>query len=261
VKLRTALPDKPCDKPSGKPSLQPRYVELTGKLLGDIASGTYPVGSSLPGELELAGKYGVGRGTVRAALDQIQSLGMISRRKRAGTRVEASVPPPTGYSPSISSIEELMQYSANTERVIHSIRNLVIDAEQSERLGCPPGTRWMEVQAARIDRLAPAWPVGWFHVYVRAADGARIRRRLRQTQDLVCDLICDGTDSVVRQVRQTVSAVGVPAVLAERLGVAPDAHALEFVRQYYDQAGTLIEVSVSIQPADRFRYTTVLQRR
>ena len=68
--------------------MEPRHAELTKALIHDITSGVYPVGSSLPGELELAEKHGVSRGTVRVALMRIQELGLVSRKKRAGTRVE-----------------------------------------------------------------------------------------------------------------------------------------------------------------------------
>lgn len=241
--------------------MKPRYLELTGQLLGEISSGTYPVGSSLPGELDLAEQYGVSRGTVRAALDQIQTLGLISRRKRVGTRVESLTPRAPEYTPSISTVEELMQYSANTERAIHSIRHLVVDVELARHLGCEPGTRWMEIQAARIDPARPDHAMTWYHVYVRSADGEKIRRKLRQTQQLICDLICEVSHGYVTEIRQTVRAVGVPAALSQKLAADAGAHALEFVRQYYDQAGALIEVSISLQPADRFSYTTVLHRR
>lgn len=240
--------------------MEPRYVALTKLLLNDISSGVYPVGSSLPGELELAEKYGVSRGTVRAALDQIQTLGLISRRKRAGTRVEAAVPRSPEYGPTISTLEELVQYGADAQRVIHSVRNLVIDLDMSDRLGCPPGTRWTEIQTSRMSPVAPAYPLAWSHVYVRAADGARIRNLLRRSQSLICDLICETTGTVVKEVRQTVRAVGVPAELVDKLGAEAGAHALEFVREYYDQSGALFEVAISVQPADRFSYTTVLQR-
>jgi len=240
--------------------MEPRYVALTNQLLDDISSGAYPVGASLPGELELARKYDVSRGTVRAALDRIQALGLISRRKRAGTRVESAVPRATEYGPTISTLEELVQYGADAQREIHSIRDVVVDLDMSARLGCPPGTRWTDIQTSRRNPLSPAHPLAWAHVYVRAADGRRIRGRLRRSQGLICELVCEATGAVVKEVRQTVRAVGVPAELAGRLGTEPGAHALEFVRQYYDQAGTLIEVAISLQPADRFSYTTVLQR-
>lgn len=240
--------------------MEPRYIKLTKILLSDISCGAYPVGSSLPTELELVEKYKVGRGTVRASLEQIETLGLISRRKRAGTRVESASPRSTEYTPTISTIEELVQYGTNAERVIHGIRNIVIDVEMSARLGCPPGTHWMEIQTARMNPLAPAYPVAWSHVYVKASDGAKIRRLLRQKQSLISDLVCEATGSIVKEIRQTVRAVGVPAELAQKMGTKPDAHALEFLRQYYDQSDNLIEVAVSIQPADRFSYTTVLQR-
>ncbi|CAG2145813.1 GntR family transcriptional regulator [Cupriavidus plantarum] len=241
--------------------MKPRYLELTGQLLEEIASGAYPVGTSLPGELDLADKYGVSRGTVRAALDQIQTLGLISRRKRVGTRVESLTPRPPEYAPSISTIDELMQYSANTERAIHSVRHLVVDIEMAQYLGCEPGTRWMEIQAGRFDAARPDRAVTWYYVYVRSADGEKIRRKLRRSQQLICDLVCEVNNGYVQEIRQTVRAVGVPESLAERLAAEPGAHALQFVRQYYDQTGALIEVSVSLQPADRFAYTTVLHRR
>ncbi|MBO9355640.1 GntR family transcriptional regulator [Bordetella petrii] len=240
--------------------MEPRYVALTKRLLNDISSGLYPVGASLPGELELAGKYGVSRGTVRAALDQIQALGLISRRKRAGTRVESAVPRNPEYGPTISTLEELVQYGADAQRVVHSVRDLVIDIDMSARLGCPPGSRWTEIQTSRMNPVAPAYPLAWSNVYVRAADAARIRRSLRRSQSLICDLICEMTGAVVKEVRQTVRAVGVPAELADKLSAQEGDHALEFVRQYYDQSSTLFEVAVSLQPADRFSYTTVLQR-
>jgi GntR family transcriptional regulator len=240
--------------------MEPRYVELTKLLLNEISSGAYPVGRCLPGELALAEKYQVSRGTVRAALDKIQALGLISRRKRAGTRVESATPRSTEYGPTISTIEELVQYGANAERVIHAIRDIVVDVELSSRLGLPPGTHWMAIQTSRMNPLAPAYPLAWSQVYVISADGEKIRRQLRGTQKLLCDLICDATGRVVKEIRQTVRAVGVPPDLAQKLGTEPDAHALEFVRQYYDQSGSLFEVAVSIQPADRFSYTTVLQR-
>lgn len=242
-------------------AMEPRYIKLTKTLLGEISSGAYPVGSLLPTELELAEKYKVGRGTVRSALGQIEMMGLISRRKRAGTRVESTTPRSTEYTPAISTIEELVQYGANAERVIQSIRNIVVDVKMSKRLGCSPGTHWMEIQTARMNPVASIYPVAWSYVYVQAADGARIRRQLKNSRSLICDLLCDATGSVVKEIRQTVRAVGVPVELAQKLGTQANAHALEFLRKYYDQSDNLIEVTLSVQPGDRFGYTTVLRRK
>ena len=95
--------------------MEPRYAALARQIAQHITEGQHPVGSLLPGEVELAELHGVSRATVRSALQQLQDMGLISRRKRAGTRVEASQPP-AGYAPSLGTIEDLVQYAAEAER-------------------------------------------------------------------------------------------------------------------------------------------------
>ena len=69
--------------------MEPRHAELTKALIHDITSGVYPVGSSLPGELALAEKHGVSRGTVRVALMRIQELGLV--RSGSGYRSSSAL--------------------------------------------------------------------------------------------------------------------------------------------------------------------------
>jgi GntR family transcriptional regulator len=243
-----------------KGTMEPRHAELTKALIKDITTGVYPVGSSLPGELELAEMHGVSRGTVRIALTRIEELGMVSRRKRAGTRVEAAAPRTADYSPRLSTIDELVQYGENTERVIHGIQEVVLDLALAAKLGCPPGTRWLHIATSRTMPERPDRPLSWSDIYVMAADGAKIRRQLKKAQGLICDIVGSATGRVVKEVRQSIRAVGVPKELASILRTEPNAHALQFVRQYIDQSDTLFEVVVSTHPADRFAYSTVLQR-
>jgi len=237
-----------------------RYAAVTDTLVSRIAAGTYPVGSTLPGETELAEAFGVSRGTVRVALDKLQNLGLISRRKRAGTKVEARTPPTSNYEPTISSVEELIQSSSSSTRTIHRIRQVVANKALAEHLNCTPGTAWMQIDASRSEPGIPGPPLAWWCVYVTAEDGALIRRKLKNDQRLIVDLIHEATGRVLEEVRQTVRPIGVPADIAQALHVEPDTHALEFVRRYFDQAGKLFQISVSVYPAGRSSYTTVLKR-
>jgi GntR family transcriptional regulator len=239
--------------------MEPRYAELTRSLISSIAAGTYAVGTNLPSENELAEAFEVSRGTVRMALDRLLGLGLISRRKRAGTRVEARHPPVAQYQHTISSVEELIQYTADTKRVIQRLRFIVADLKLSALTGCAPGSEWMEVQATR-EVGAGGYPIASWSVYVAKSDAELIRTRLKNDQRLICDLIHEATGRIVSEVRQTVRAIGVPEDMAAVLGVPVDAHALQFVRQYVDQANELFQVSVSVHPADRSAYSTVLRR-
>ncbi|MEC4722820.1 GntR family transcriptional regulator [Noviherbaspirillum sp. CPCC 100848] len=240
--------------------MESRHAEVTKALIKEITTGLYPIGSSLPGELELAEIYGVSRGTIRTALARIEELGMVSRKKRAGTRVEAVAPRSSDYRSQLSTINELVQYGKDTERTVHAAREIVMDLALAEKTGCQPGTRWLDISTSRKNPEHPDRLLSWSNIYVPAADGELIKSRLKSTDDLVYDLVAQTTGRVVKEVRQSIRAVGVPKELAPLLGTSPEAHALEFVRQYIDQSDSMFEVAVSIHPADRFTYFTVLRR-
>ena len=56
------------------------YERVARELVEAISSGRYPLGSRLPTELELCAQFGASRNTVRAALRELQDLGLIERR-------------------------------------------------------------------------------------------------------------------------------------------------------------------------------------
>lgn len=62
------------------------YV-LAEKLAQRILKGEYPVGSILPGEMELGSLFGVSRTAVREAVKTLTAKGMLLPRPRIGTRV------------------------------------------------------------------------------------------------------------------------------------------------------------------------------
>ena len=80
-----------------------RYAQVARDLAEGIRSGRFPVGSLLPTEFELCDQYGASRHTVRSALKELQELGLVSRRKKAGTRVEA-VTATSGYRKPLASV-------------------------------------------------------------------------------------------------------------------------------------------------------------
>ena len=65
----------------------PLYLQLRDQLREGIASGAYPAGSRLPTEQELSARYGLGRATVRSALDQLEREGLIEKRHGVGSFV------------------------------------------------------------------------------------------------------------------------------------------------------------------------------
>jgi GntR family transcriptional regulator, histidine utilization repressor len=63
------------------------YRGVKETLLQRIRTHAWPPGSLLPGEIELAGEFGVARGTVNRALRELTDEGFLERRRKGGTRV------------------------------------------------------------------------------------------------------------------------------------------------------------------------------
>ncbi|TCP36507.1 FadR/GntR family transcriptional regulator [Sphingomonas sp. BK235] len=65
----------------------PAHVTLARRLGVAIVTGQYPSGAVLPGELELAGQFGVSRSVIRESLRMLSAKGLVESRPKAGTRV------------------------------------------------------------------------------------------------------------------------------------------------------------------------------
>jgi GntR family transcriptional regulator len=65
----------------------PVYIQISELLTREITAGLYAAGDRLPPEAELAAKLGVAVGTLRKALSELESRGMLERRQGSGTYV------------------------------------------------------------------------------------------------------------------------------------------------------------------------------
>ena len=68
----------------------PLYHQLADILLARIRSGQYPPGQIIPSETKLAKLFGIGRPTVRQAMDTLVKKGLIQRKRGSGTFVKLS---------------------------------------------------------------------------------------------------------------------------------------------------------------------------
>ncbi|NDY71345.1 GntR family transcriptional regulator [Desulfobacter hydrogenophilus] len=73
-------------------SPMPLYHQISEQLQSRIREGVYPPGHMIPSETVLAKSYGVGRPTVRQAMDILVQKGLIQRKRGAGTFVKKPSP-------------------------------------------------------------------------------------------------------------------------------------------------------------------------
>jgi GntR family transcriptional regulator len=70
----------------------PLHERLRRELSERVLLGSWPPGSAVPGEVELAAEFDVAVGTVRRALSALVAEGMLARRPRVGTVVTGRTP-------------------------------------------------------------------------------------------------------------------------------------------------------------------------
>lgn len=68
----------------------PFYIQVKESIIEAIERGEWPVGSQIPGEMELCQHYGVSRTVIRQALNELSYEGLIQKHKGKGTFVAAS---------------------------------------------------------------------------------------------------------------------------------------------------------------------------
>ncbi len=238
---------------------QRRYAAVAKDLIEQIGSGRYPVGSLLPTEFELCSLYAVSRHTVRAAIDQLQGQGMVSRRKRVGTRVEASAPK-DGYSQAMASVADLVQVAETHIRDIQGVREFVADIALARRLGLEPGGHYFCVSSIKVDAGNGNAPLCWTDVYADQAYVGVIPEARKHPDELIAALIGKAYLRAIDLVDQQVRPVQLSTELATSLKAQTGALGLAIIRQYRDEHGALIAVAESVYPADRFTLTMQMKR-
>lgn len=235
------------------------YKRISRELIQNIASGHFPTGSLLPSELELCEQYQVSRHTVREALRELTEQGLIVRRKGIGTLVADRAANP-GLNHPLAYLEDLFFLAKNNLRVVKKIDEIVADYELSQIIGGAPGARWLHIASIREDSENKDEPICWTDSYA-SSRYSKIRQLVRSDPfALISDLIEEHYGVQSEEVRQTISAVSIPARIARALGVENGAPALKIIRRYIDRNGETFETTVSIHPADRYTCSIVLKR-
>lgn len=235
-----------------------RYQQIAQDLVARVRSGATPVGAVLPTELELMDSYGASRNTVRAALRQLQEMGLVSRRRNRGTTVEA-VPAAGAFTQSLATLDDLVSLAQTAQRRIEESEAVVLDVATARELGCRPGTRWLHIGLTRQADGA-ALPLGWTDAFIDPHYGDLPAHAAANPRRLFCDLIEEHYGRRISTVEQSVSACTVEGEIARRLHTAPGATGLKVLRQYRDPANALVLVTRSIYPADRYALTSRMTR-
>ncbi|HZV74169.1 MAG TPA: GntR family transcriptional regulator [Conexibacter sp.] len=237
------------------------YGTLAAQLRDAIARGDYAGGRRMPTEAELSAEHGVSRQTVRRALQELVSDGLVFRVAGRGT-FPTSVAPNTHYLRSIGSIDDLLALQLDTTR--ETLRPLALRADvgAAGRLQLESD----QVMTALFRRCHEGVPFGVTEVFVPVAIGRELQARgalaksgesaRRAIVGIVDEVVTDG----VAGAHQSITAAALPEALAEAMECPPGTPALRIDRLYVDVHGRPVELAVSHFDPDRYTYRVQLRR-
>lgn len=239
-----------------RPSGTTHYQLLARHLIQGIEEGRFPVGANLPTEQQLGQEFGLSRTTVRGALRELEARGLVSRRPRLGTRVEAQRPR-AGFTMAGDSIDSLLRFTR--ELPFHAIGSteLVVDAASAAKHQLPLGQRFVRVVGVRGERGSPPAIFSEHFVPVLYAGAVAQLEGLRGS---LPEMLAGQRGQMVHEIVQEIDVCRLGREAARALECRAGMAALRTRRWYRLQGGDLVVMSTSVSPEGRYTITSKLQR-
>ena len=236
------------------------YRNLAAQIRDAIRNGEYADGRQLPTEEQLSASFSVSRQTVRRAMQDLVSEGIIYRVAGRGTYPVAEE---DRYVNHFGSVEELMALSLDTECQVVSPLQRKVDVETASRLRL----RSDEIFTVALVRLHADIPFCYTSVYLpprigqQLADVGELSSPGRRSRVTVIGLIDARRGGSITAAEQSISAAGAPAIAARHLGREAGEPMLRIDRLYFDEEDDPVELAVSYFDPEHYSYRVKLRRR
>lgn len=230
-----------------------RYSTLARLLSEEIESGRYKVGEKIPTEAELQQRFDVSRHTVREALRDLKTQGILTARAGVGTVVRAKTPP-TRFMQGIGTLKELVQFVEATRMKVLKREIVVVDEALAGQLAVKVG---QELHQASVLRFLPKeeTPMAWMAIYVRP-EHQDVLGLIDTSGQPVFSLVERRHGVQIAEVSQQIVAVNLSSAEARVLKSRTAAPALHIARQYFDAQDRMVLASIGLYPSDRFSHNT-----
>jgi len=236
---------------------KPRYQQIADSLREEIRRGDHAVGRFLSSEAELTKRFRVSRHTVRDALRVLEDLGLIVRRRGAGSLVR-NAEVHRHFDQALHSIADLLQYDESSDFHARYTDRLVATQELAGWLQTRLGTECILLHGVRIGRRTRR-PIASVYVYRRESWHGLPTGHARQ-EDAIRALLEDQFLARVGRVEQVLSAIAMPAEAALEVEVPEGSPALRSLRRYFDARDRLMLAVISTHPGGSYSYRSEYKR-
>ncbi|MFC3337923.1 GntR family transcriptional regulator [Paracandidimonas soli] len=238
-----------------KASPVPFYAQIRDALRKQILDGALASHQRLPSENQMIEMFGVSRITVRQALQELESEGLIVRVHGKGTFVAK----PIAFQnlATLQGFGEAMHpHGFDTRSDLVSVREIPAEGLVAERLQSRPGAACVEIRRIRYLNQEP---VSVETSYFLMAVGGRLAREDLSTKDIL--VILESSYGIaLGRANLVLGAHQANQEQARQLGVATGFPLLHIERLTHDRAGLPLMYEHLFHRGDSFRYTVQVDR-
>jgi GntR family transcriptional regulator len=236
------------------------FRRIADTLADAIGRGDYSVGTRLPPEFALARMFDASRFTVREALGQLRSRGLVVSRRGSGTVVVRRAPQPPAFSEGYRSVDSFLASVAEAPLEALEIRDIIADAALAANLRCGAGRQFLLMRGIRRSRTRPDEPpMALTNAYIDASYSA-IRPRLSALTESIAGTAEKYLGVRVDTIVQELEPVALEPETLAQLSAPVGGLAMLVRRWYHLDDGAVLLISRSIYPQGRLPFHTELRR-
>jgi DNA-binding GntR family transcriptional regulator len=203
--------------------------------------------------------FGASRFTIREALAELRSRGLIASRRGLGSVVLRVTPREAAFSETHQSIDDFLAGVTQAPFTTLEISDVVADAALASQLRCEEGRQFIKLRGERGLRGGPDAPIALVTAYVNAAYGL-LRPQLKVLTESLASLAEKALNIRVKRIVQELEPTVLDADQAARL-IAPNGSPAMLVRRwYYLDNDDLLFTTQSTYPLGRLTFRTELTR-
>jgi GntR family transcriptional regulator len=238
----------------------PLFRRISSSLADAIGRGDYPVGGSLPTEFTLMRMFGTSRFTIREALAELRSRGLIASRRGLGSVVLRAMPQEAAFRETYESVDAFLAGMVQAPLTTLEVTDVVADVSLASQLRCEEGRQFIMLRGERRRRGHPEEPpVALAWAYVNAAYGL-IRPQLSNLTESLASTAEKVLNVRVQRIVQELRPTALDADAATGLVAAVGSPAMLVWRWYYLDNDDLLVIGRSIYPHERMVFRTELTR-
>ncbi len=226
----------------------PLHAQVEELLRKMIELPEYQNGGLLPGEVELANRFGISRNTLRQATNKLEYEGLLTRKKGVGTKVASKTV--TTRLDSWHSFTQEMN-GQGVAFMNYEIKATWVPAEEkiARFFDIPVGTRILCLSRLRGDGEAP---FVYFESYFHPRIGISEQEDFSQP---LYDLLNNKFGITVNASSERIKARNVTAITAKRLQMKTGEAVLIRERFVYALGDRPVEYNIGFYRADKFTYS------